>query len=125
MMSGILLIDDKNDELNALAGALRKELAGVQADVDTWVPQESDNPIEVFQERLKAKDIRLVVTDYDLTEQGSSASLGPLSSTGAKTEQFLWAISPVAILTFLQASRTYLNCACRSNPLNLRPGTLP
>lgn len=67
MTATILLIDDKGSYLDPLADGLRDRL-GAEAHIEAWVPDTADRPLEKFDELLHLHDIRLVVTDYDLTE---------------------------------------------------------
>jgi hypothetical protein len=74
MTQTILLIDDKEEFLDALAAELRRRLGG-EAQIKAWAPKKSEVPVKVF-EKLLEDDIRLVVTDYDLTEQGQLGFFG-------------------------------------------------
>lgn len=67
MKATILLIDDQDRYVTPLAEALRQRL-GDAGQVVSWVPSDSDNPLERFEELLTTHDVRLVVTDYDLTQ---------------------------------------------------------
>lgn len=67
MTATILLIDDQRSYVEPLAQGLRERL-GIEAHIEAWVPSKADKPIEKFDELLSLHDIRLVVTDYDLTE---------------------------------------------------------
>lgn len=78
MKQTILLIDDKQEFLEPLAKELRRRL-GEQVDVQAWMPRPDDQPIkpiEKFESLLDTFDVRLVVTDYDLTEQGQLGFFG-------------------------------------------------
>lgn len=66
MRPAILLIDDQDSYVKPLAHQLREQL-GAAAHVEAWVPDKGDKPIEKFDELLHLHDVRLVVTDYDLT----------------------------------------------------------
>jgi hypothetical protein len=63
----ILLIDDQDKYVTPLAHALQERLSDT-GQVVVWVPNNSDRPLENFDALLKAHDVRLVVTDYDLTQ---------------------------------------------------------
>jgi hypothetical protein len=76
MTTAILIIDDKQDYLDGLTGALRTLLANDQVEVLAWVPRDTDKPMAVFEAFLNQHDVRLVVTDYDLTEQGQLGFFG-------------------------------------------------
>ena len=75
MTRTILLIDDKEDFLTALADALKQAL-GTEASIVSWVPRKDQKPADRFEELLDQNDIRLVITDYDLTEQGQLGFFG-------------------------------------------------
>lgn len=63
-MPGILFIDDRQNELNALVEAVRQFL-GEKAVLKAWVPRE-DNVRAAFEAQL-GKDTALVVTDRELS----------------------------------------------------------
>lgn len=67
MTAAILLIDDQDQYVTPLAAALRERL-GDSGEVVSWIPEKADLPLERFDELLKRHDVRLVVTDYDLTQ---------------------------------------------------------
>jgi hypothetical protein len=67
MTAAILLIDDQDQYVTPLASALRDRL-GAACEVVPWVPIKADLPLERFDELLNKYDVRLVVTDYDLTQ---------------------------------------------------------
>lgn len=67
MTATILLIDDQDKYVAPLADALRERL-GEAGQVVPWVPDTSDRPLERFDGLLTEHDVRLVVTDYDLTQ---------------------------------------------------------
>lgn len=75
MTRAILLIDDKEDFLGELEAELKSRLSD-EALILTWVPRKADRPTEHFESLLNENDIRLVVTDYDLTEQGQLGFFG-------------------------------------------------
>lgn len=75
MTQTILLIDDKEDFLTELADELKQRLGG-EAHLQPWVPRKSENPTTTFEKLLSEHDVRLVVTDYDLTEQGQLGFFG-------------------------------------------------
>ena len=67
MTATIMLIDDQTLLVESLAQELRNQL-GNEAHVEVWVPKKEEKPIERFAQLLAQHDVRLVVTDYDLTE---------------------------------------------------------
>ena len=67
MTATILLIDDQEKYVTPLADALRQRL-GDAGQVVVWVPGNADDPLEHFDKLLTSHDVRLVVTDYDLTQ---------------------------------------------------------
>lgn len=67
MTATILLIDDKDEYVSPLRDALQRRL-GDAGHVVSWVPNRQDLPLEKFQALVVEHDVRLVVTDYDLTE---------------------------------------------------------
>lgn len=75
MTCAILIIDDKEDFLCELEAELKSRLND-ESQILTWVPRKADLPIERFERLLNENDIRLVVTDYDLTEQGQLGFFG-------------------------------------------------
>ncbi len=75
MTRTILLIDDKEDFLGELEAELKLRLKD-EALILTWVPRKADLPSKYFEQFLADNDIRLVVTDYDLTEQGQLGFFG-------------------------------------------------
>lgn len=75
MTRTILLIDDKEDFLGELEAELKSRLKD-EALLLTWVPRKADLPSQRFEQLLNDNDIRLVVTDYDLTEQGQLGFFG-------------------------------------------------
>lgn len=75
MKQTILLIDDKSEFLVPLAEALEQKL-GETANVVPWVPNSSERPLEKFEQLVQNNDVRLVVTDYDLTQQGQLGFFG-------------------------------------------------
>lgn len=75
MTRTILLIDDKEEFLGELEAELKSRVKD-EASILTWVPRKTDVPTEHFEQLLNENDIRLVVTDYDLTEQGQLGFFG-------------------------------------------------
>ena len=75
MKRTILLIDDKEDFLRQLDSELKERL-GDEAAIQTWVPCKADSPADIFHSLLREHDVRLVITDYDLTEQGQLGFFG-------------------------------------------------
>jgi hypothetical protein len=72
----VLLIDDKQEFLDSLT-ALVRERVGTQCNVIPWRPQPADQkPSDYFGHLLAGNDLRLVVTDYDLTEGGQLGFFG-------------------------------------------------
>lgn len=67
MTATILVIDDQDKYVTPLAAALRERL-GESAQIVPWIPERDGRPLERFEELLSQHDVRLVVTDYDLTE---------------------------------------------------------
>ena len=73
----ILLIEDNQNILNQIADGVQSHLKSNKITVERYSPDSShNNPIEVISELLKKGPI-LVVTDYDLTENGVKGLLGP------------------------------------------------
>lgn len=75
MTRTILLIDDNEEFLGELETELKSRLKEV-ALIVTWVPRKDDFPSQTFEKLLDDNDIRLVVTDYDLTKQGQLGFFG-------------------------------------------------
>jgi hypothetical protein len=75
MSESILLIDDKDDQLGPLADALIKNLGG-DVQVIQWAPTAGVEPKDLFNQYLHDNDIRLVVTDYDLSTGGKLGFFG-------------------------------------------------
>lgn len=74
-MSAILLIDDKEGQVNELRDAVTRELNG-DGEVRTWVPTgEQADARTTFGEKI-GTDTGLVVTDYDLTSRGQTGLFG-------------------------------------------------
>ena len=76
MTETILLIDDRADQLDPLVAELRQRLAGNDVVVIPWIPGNGQDPKVAFDDLLKTHDIRLVVTDYDLTTSGNLGLFG-------------------------------------------------
>lgn len=76
MNACILLIDDDQEWLEGLAKALSATLKTDDVTVLTWVPRQSEMPMNVFDAFLTENDVRLVVTDYDLTKHGQTGFFG-------------------------------------------------
>lgn len=74
MPATILLIDDKTDFLHELETALKARLPDVN--IVPWAPKDDEKPKTKFEEFYKNNDIRLVITDYDLTESGPLGFFG-------------------------------------------------
>lgn len=74
-MTAILLIDDSPELLEVLHARLAADL-GDQATVLKWVPVEGEKTDATFEDFIKRNDVRLVVTDYDLTRQGQLGFFG-------------------------------------------------
>ena len=68
MAGSILLIDDKSDLLDELRQAIEERLKAGEADVIAWRPTDGTNPKSEFDRLRRENDLRLVVTDADLTE---------------------------------------------------------
>jgi len=62
----ILLVDDKQANLDGLSGRIEAILADTDVEVRTWVPTGDEDPEAAFRARVD-KGTVLVVTDYDLT----------------------------------------------------------
>jgi hypothetical protein len=75
MSEAILLIDDREDQLGPLAAALTASLDG-DAQVIQWAPTARAEPKEVFDKFLLDNDVRLIVTDYDLSTGGKLGFFG-------------------------------------------------
>ncbi|OCK60041.1 hypothetical protein [Bradyrhizobium sp. LMTR 3] len=66
---GILLVDDKQEVLDALQAAVKKQLKGTDVEVDAWLPSEDDgDPIQKLDSLIGMNTV-LVATDYDLTSK--------------------------------------------------------
>lgn len=76
MVGTILLIDDKADLLRELEDALKAQLSLGEAAVIAWAPKDAEDPTSKFEEFRTENDLRLVVTDYDLTEGGQLGFFG-------------------------------------------------
>jgi hypothetical protein len=72
-MSNILLIDDDEAHLRELAETIA--LHDATLEVRTWKPAKDENPATRFAEKRDEQTV-LVVTDYDLTQQGPPGLLG-------------------------------------------------
>ncbi|WP_439365114.1 hypothetical protein ACNJYD_01265 [Bradyrhizobium sp. DASA03005] len=68
-MPRILLVDDKQEVLDALQAAVRKQLEGTDVEVDVWLPSIDDgDPIQKLDSLISPSTV-LVATDYDLTSK--------------------------------------------------------
>lgn len=76
MTTSILLIDDDESWLDELAVSLDARLTGQDISILKWVPRLNSDPMVVFESFLSNHDVRLVVTDYDLTSQGQLGFFG-------------------------------------------------
>lgn len=74
-MRSVLLIDDNAEQLEELKRELSQRLNN-EAEIVPWMPVREENPTQVFDAFIKDKDVRLVVTDYDLTETGPLGFFG-------------------------------------------------
>lgn len=75
MTATILLVDDKLEHLQKLEKDLNALLKGVDVAVKIWQPEQKGgdadgDPRAVFDKFAAENDLRLVVTDYDLTKKG-------------------------------------------------------
>ena len=62
----ILLVDDKQANLDGLSSSVEAILANTDVDVRTWMPIGDEDPEAAFRAKVDAGTV-LVVTDYDLT----------------------------------------------------------
>ncbi len=68
-MPGILLVDDKQEVLDALCAAVKRQLKGADVKVDVWLPSIDDgDPIQKLDSLIGSNTV-LVATDYDLTSR--------------------------------------------------------
>lgn len=68
-LPGILLVDDKQEVLDALSAAVAVQLEGTPVKVDVWLPSEDDgDPIQKLDSLIGPNTV-LVATDYDLTSK--------------------------------------------------------
>ena len=67
MTPALVLIDDNQTWLDKLETALRGEI-GAEAEVIGWLPTRNDDAEAHFGKLIEDHDVRLVVTDYDLTK---------------------------------------------------------
>jgi len=74
-MTAVLLIDDSPELLESLRARLAADL-GAQATVLTWVPVDGEQTEVTFKNYIDNNDVRLVVTDYDLTRRGQLGFFG-------------------------------------------------
>lgn len=79
MSNAILVIDDDAEHCRILADGVLKALerrghGAIQ--VLQWSPGEGEEPLVRFEAFLKNYDVRLVITDYDLTSQGTLGLFG-------------------------------------------------
>ncbi|CAE6762268.1 hypothetical protein XA1311A_19460 [Xanthomonas arboricola] len=79
MSNAILVIDDDADHCSFLANgvlrALERRNHGAVV-VLQWSPGDGEEPLARFENFLKEFDVRLVITDYDLTAQGTLGLFG-------------------------------------------------
>ena len=76
MKRTILLIDDQEEFLSPLVDELKRQV-GNDTEILSWVPRKTvEKPTDTFKKLLSDHDVRLVVTDYDLTEQGQFGFFG-------------------------------------------------
>jgi hypothetical protein len=76
-MKSVLLIDDTASALDDLARTLEEALADKKIAVTKWSPRANDtDPLTTFESKID-HDTVLVVTDADLTSQGSTGLFGP------------------------------------------------
>lgn len=75
-MRSILLIDDKPEAVEELAGSLRSVLSSDAVEIRDWIPTKEDlDARAAFEERLDP-ETTLVITDSDLTSQGQTGLFG-------------------------------------------------
>lgn len=79
MSNAILVIDDDAEHCKKLADGVlavlqRRDHGSVE--VLQWTPGPGDEPLERFEQFLLKYDVRLVITDYDLTSQGKLGLFG-------------------------------------------------
>lgn len=72
----VLLIDDEDESLNALAEHVRIALRGSPVKVEAWQPVDNQDAVARFNE-LTVDPPLMVVTDYDLTRGGLAGLFGP------------------------------------------------
>lgn len=66
-MPAILFIDDKPEQVRELTKSVGTQLKGETVELRTWIPTKTDDPKQVFDQKIST-DTTLVVTDHDLTE---------------------------------------------------------
>ena len=71
----VLLIDDERAQIDRLVETVSSALAGEDVELRTWMPNSKDEGLQRFS-RLVADKPLLVVTDYDLTSNGSTGLFG-------------------------------------------------
>ena len=65
----LVIIDDDADLLARLVELLERELTDDGVEIRSWMPNDGDDPLKEFKQRVDANTV-LVVTDYDLTKHG-------------------------------------------------------
>jgi hypothetical protein len=76
IVGAILLIDDSPELLRELEEELKAQFKPGEATIVTWVPRAAKDPKLEFERYVKDNDLRLVVTDYDLTKGGQAGFFG-------------------------------------------------
>jgi len=78
-MDALLVIDDDAEHAAKLCAKIREALSAKGAthvEVLDWSPNSGDDPLNRFKAFLEAYEVRLVITDYDLTSQGTLGLFG-------------------------------------------------
>lgn len=79
MSNAILVIDDDAAHCKELADGVYAALSRrghAAVEVLQWSPGEGEEPLARFDAFIKSYDVRLVITDYDLTSQGTLGLFG-------------------------------------------------
>lgn len=79
MTDALLVIDDDAEHSAALCDGIRLALArrsATHVEVLSWTPTGGDDPLNRFKAFLDEYQVRLVITDYDLTSQGTLGLFG-------------------------------------------------
>ncbi|MBI3775431.1 MAG: hypothetical protein HY273_07745 [Gammaproteobacteria bacterium] len=75
-MTAILIVDDTQEHLDALADSVTQYLQAEGVTVLKWMPADGDDASAKFEEYFSTNEIKLVITDYDLTKNGRLGLFG-------------------------------------------------